>query len=124
MDKVGDLLIRLKNGYMASLKEVKVKNSNLSVAILELLKSEGYIGEFKVDGYEILVALKYLDRQPVLTDVKRISKPGRRIYKGKYELPRVLDGMGIAIISTPQGVLSDKDARKKGVGGEVMAFVW
>lgn len=124
MDKVGDLLIRIKNGYMASRVEVSVTNSNLNMAILEVLQKEGYVGVFKADGRDIKVALKYEGRGPVLTDVKRVSKPGRRIYKSKDLLPRVLDGMGIAIISTPKGVMTDKQARKEGVGGEVMAYVW
>lgn len=124
MDKVGDLLIRIKNGYMASLKEVSVKYSKLSLSILDLLKTEGYIGGYKAGEREIKVTLKYDQRTPALRDVKRVSKPGRRVYRGKMQLPRVLDGMGIAIISTPNGVMSDRDARKKGVGGEVMAFVW
>ncbi|OGE25964.1 30S ribosomal protein S8 [Candidatus Daviesbacteria bacterium RIFCSPLOWO2_02_FULL_40_8] len=124
MDKVGDLLIRIKNGYMASRIEVMVLSSNLSRAILEVLQKEGYINSFKTVDREIQVSLKYLERGPALTDVKRISKPGRRIYKSKELLPRVLDGMGVAIISTPKGVMTDKQARKEGVGGEVMAYVW
>ena len=124
MDKVGDLLIRIKNGYMASRIEVMVLSSNLSRAILEVLQKEGYINSFKTVDREIQVSLKYLERGPALTDVKRISKPGRRIYKSKELLPGVLDGMGVAIISTPKGVMTDKQARKEGVGGEVMAYVW
>lgn len=124
MDKVGDLLIRIKNGYMASRVEVAIPYSNLSLAILEVLEKEGYIGSFKRADRELTVSLKYQGRGKVLTDVKRISKPGRRIYKSKTELPRVLDGMGIAIISTPKGVMTDREARKQGVGGEVMAYVW
>lgn len=124
MDKVGDLLIRIKNGYMASKKEVLVSSSKLSLAILELLKKEGFIDDFEVLERSIKVTLKYKNRGPVLTDVKRISKPGRRIYKGNKFLPYVYDGLGIAIISTPKGIMSDKMARKEGIGGEVMAFVW
>lgn len=124
MDKVSDLLIRIKNGYMSSRKEVVVSSSKLGKAICELLQKEGYIQKFEVLGREIKVTLKYENRTPALTDVKRISKPGRRVYKGSKFVPRVYDGLGVAIISTPKGIMSDKQARKEGVGGEVMAYVW
>ncbi len=124
MDKVGDLLIRLKNGYKASRMDVKILNSKLAVAILKVLETEGYIEDHKVDGREITVTLKYDNRAPVLTDVKRVSKPGLRVYQSSKNLPRVLNGMGIALISTPKGVMTDKQARKEGLGGEVMALVW
>ncbi|MCL5784268.1 MAG: 30S ribosomal protein S8 [Patescibacteria group bacterium] len=124
MDKVADLLIRIKNGYMASRKEVTVSYSKLSVAICNLLEKEGYIQGCEALGREIKVTLKYDNKQPALTDVKRVSKPGRRVYQGKKMLPRVLGGLGVAIISTPKGVMTDKQARKEGVGGEIMAYVW
>ncbi len=124
MDKVGDLLIRLKNGYMASRRDVDVLYSKLALSILALLKEEGYITDFKEDGRAIKVTLKYDKKSPALTDVKRISKPGRRIYTATKLLPRVLNGLGIAIVSTPKGVMTDRKARKEGVGGEVMAYVW
>lgn len=125
MDKVADLLIRIKNGYMASNKEVALKYSKLGLSITELLKREGYIENYQTDNSRVItVNLKYNNRQPALTDVTRISKPGRRIYTGHKLLPRVLNGLGLAIISTPKGVMSDKDARKSGLGGEVMAYVW
>ncbi len=124
MDKVGDLLIRIKNGYMARNKEVVTSYTKLNLAILKLLKEEGYIKSFETSEREVKVELKYESRQPVLTDVKRISKPSRRIYMGSKKLPWVYDGLGIAIISTPKGIMSDKKARKEGLGGEVMAFVW
>ncbi len=124
MDKVADLLIRIKNGYMASRKEVMVSYSKLNLSILQLLKSEGYLVSFEEAGQQIKVILKYENRVPVLTEVKRVSKPGRRVYKNKHLLPYVLNGLGIAIISTPKGILTDKQARKEGVGGEVMALVW
>lgn len=124
MDRVGDLLIRIKNGYMATRREVRVSYSKLALAILALLQTEGYIGSFKEEGREILVQLKYQGRSPALTDVTRISKPGRRVYKGKTVIPQVLDGMGVAIVSTPRGVMTGKQARKEGVGGEIMAYVW
>lgn len=124
MDNVGDLLIRIKNGYMASRKEVEVSYSKLNLAILQLLIDEGYIASFEVAEGKVKVVLKYESRKPVMTDVKRISKPSRRVYMGSKRIPRVYDGLGIAIISTPKGIMSDKKARKEGVGGEVMAFVW
>lgn len=129
MDKVGDLLIRIKNGYLASKKEIAVVNSKLNVAILNLLKKEGFVESFEVGERLIAVSLRYESdgsgrRSPALTDVKRVSKPGRRIYKGNKYLPRVLNGLGVAIVSTPRGIMTDKQARKEGVGGEVMAYVW
>ncbi|MFA5932772.1 MAG: 30S ribosomal protein S8 [Microgenomates group bacterium] len=124
MDKVGDLLIRIKNGYMARLHEVSAPYSKLSTAICKLLKEEGFIEDFKAGDRDIVINLKYMDRKPVLTNVKRISKPGKRVYKGSKLIPRVYNGYGFAIISTPKGILSDKQARKEGVGGEIMAYVW
>lgn len=124
MDKVGDLLIRIKNGYMARLNEVSAPYSKLSVSICKLLKVEGFIEDFKASDRDITITLKYADRKPVLTNVKRISKPGKRVYKGSKLLPRVYNGYGFAIISTPKGVMSDKQARKERLGGEIMAFVW
>ena len=124
MDKVGDLLIRIKNGYLASRKEVSSPTSNLSKSICELLKKEGYLESFKVEGREINIILKYEQKQAALTNVARISKPGRRVYRGRKFIPRVYDGLGIAIISTPKGIMSDRQARKEGLGGEIMAYVW
>ena len=109
---------------MASRKEVSVRYSKGALSICELLKKEGYIVSCEVESQELKIVLKYDNRQPALTDVKRISKPGRRIYKGSKWLPYVLDGVGMAIISTPKGVMTDKQARKEGLGGEVMAYVW
>lgn len=124
MDKVGNLLISIKNGYMASRKEVEVPYSKLSVAILGLLQKEKYVASFEVANKGIKIVLKYEGRQPALTDVKRISKPSRRVYMGNKFLPWVYDGLGVAIVSTPKGIMSDREARKEGVGGEIMAFVW
>ncbi len=126
-DKVGDLLIRIKNGYMARRSEVSVLRSKLNLAICKLLVKEGFVKECEEGEREIKIVLKYegLSRKnPALTDVKRVSKPGRRVYMGRKLLPRVQGGLGIAIISTPKGVMTDKTARKENVGGEVMAYVW
>ncbi|MDO8638110.1 MAG: 30S ribosomal protein S8 [Candidatus Daviesbacteria bacterium] len=129
-DKVGDLLIRIKNGYMARRGEVNVSYSKLAVAICELLKKEEYIESLEVLDREIKLVLKYdfdektANKIPAVSDVKRISKPGRKVYAGSHKLPHVFDGLGIALISTPKGIMTDREARKEGVGGEVMAYVW
>lgn len=123
-DSVGDALIRIKNGYLALKKEVSMPYSRLVKGICEILVKEGYIQTAKISDKEILVELKYSNHKPALTEVKRISKPGLRVYKGVKKLPKVLNGYGIAIVSTPKGLMTNIDARKAGVGGEVMAEVW
>ena len=126
MDNVADALIRIKNGYLVGKTKVSIKYSKLVMEICKLLQKEGFIGssDVNVKNREIMVTLKYNDRSPSVTDVKRVSKPGLRVYKASKSLPFVLNGLGIAIISTPKGVMSDKEARKLGLGGEVMAEVW
>lgn len=124
MDKVSDLLVRIKNGYLASQKEVKTPYSKLSWVICQLLKREGYLLGCEVTEREIKITLKYNGKQPVLTDVKRISKPSQRVYVSKTHIPYVFEGLGIALISTPKGLMTDRQARKEGIGGEVMAYVW
>lgn len=124
MDTVGDSLIRIKNGYLAKKDTVDLIYSKLLMAICSLLEKEGYIESIKKDKNKLVVKLKYDKKKASLTEVKRISKPGLRIYSGKNDLPRVLNGLGIAIISTPKGVMTDRQARKEGVGGEIMAYVW
>lgn len=132
-DSVGDSLIRIKNGYRALKPEVTLSYSKLVLAIVKLLQKEGFITSIKElkEKNEIFVTLKYenepgssTNKKPALTDVKRISKPGLRVYKGSNKLPWVLNGLGIAIISTPKGLMTDKAARKESLGGEVMAYVW
>ena len=124
MDPVADALIRIKNGYMVSRVKVSLRYSKLVLNLCKILKKEGYIDGCKVSEREIEVTLKYDGRDRALTDVKRISKPGLRVYKSVKSLPFVLNGLGIAIVSTPKGLMNDKEARKLGVGGEVMAEVW
>jgi len=129
MDPVADSLIRIKNGYLAGKDSVILSYSKLILAICKILVKEGYLGDVKEDKKSITVTLKYegathAARKAAVTDVKRISKPGLRIYKSKSNLPWVLNGLGIAIISTPKGVMTDKQARKERVGGEIMAYVW
>ena len=124
MDPVSDALIRIKNSYAIGKQVVVVKYSKLVFNLMKLLKDEGYILTVETKEREIIVSLKYDQRKPAITDVKRISKPSLRIYKGVSELPYVLNGLGIAVISTPKGLLTDKQARKQKVGGEVLAFIW
>ena len=130
MDTVGDLLARIKNAYMAKLEKVVLPYSKQNLALTEVLAEEGYIQSYDetlVDGKtfkRIEAVLKYEGRKAVLSNLKRISKPGLRVYSDRKHLPRVLNGLGIAIISTPKGIMTDKKARKLGFGGEVMAYVW
>lgn len=123
-DPVADALIRIKNGYQVGKIEVELKFSKLILQLMKLLQKEGYLSGVKQKGSMITVTLKYNGRIAVLTDVKRVSKPSLRVYKGVKDLPKVLDGIGIAVISTPKGLMTDKDARKEKVGGEVLALVW
>ena len=128
-DPIADMLTRLRNGIMARHAFVVMPSSKMKEAIAAILKSEGFIQDYEVlaDGVKktLRVQLKYTpERQPVLSGLKRVSRPGRRVYSGRDEIPLVLSGMGIAIVSTPRGVMTGKDARRQGVGGEVLAFVW
>ena len=129
-DPIADMLTRIRNANTAKHDEVDVPASKMKIAIADILVKEGYI-----KGYELVdagnfknirITLKYgADKnEKIISGIKKISKPGLRIYAGKDELPRVLGGLGIAILSTNQGVITDKEARKLGVGGEVLAFVW
>jgi len=124
MDPIGDALIRIKNGYSVGKTTVSLKFSKLILKLTKLLEKEGYLSEVAQKEREIIVTLKYNSRVPVLTDVKRVSKPSLRVYKGVKDLPRVLNGLGIAVISTPKGLMTDKQARKLKIGGEVLALVW
>lgn len=124
MDLVADALIRIKNGYLVGKQSVSLKFSKLIFKLMKLLQDEGYLQGVETKGKEIIVSLKYNVRKPAITDLKRVSKPSLRIYKGAANLPSVLNGLGIAIISTPKGLMTDKKARKLKVGGEVLALVW
>ena len=128
-DSIADMLTRIRNANAAKHDTVKVPASNMKKAIAQILVDEGYIKGFKVedDGKQgiIEIALKYgPNKQRVITGLKRISKPGLRIYARKDQLPKVLNGLGIAIISTSRGIMTDREARKQGVGGEVLAYIW
>ena len=128
-DPIADLLTRIRNASTAKHPSVEVPASNLKKAIAQILLDEGYIKSFSIqdNGNQgvIHITLKYLGKkQPALSGLKRVSKPGLRIYAGADELPKVLKGLGIAIVSTSKGVMTDKKARENHVGGEVLAFVW
>lgn len=127
-DVIGDLLTRIRNAGNAHHKTVDVPYSKLKMAICEILKDNGYIADFfkiqnNVQG-TIRIILKYFNREPVIRQMKRISKPGRRIYVNADEIPRVKNGLGIAILSTSQGIMTDKTARKLHIGGELLFTVW
>lgn len=124
MDTVADALIRIKNGYMAQKNEVELSYSKLVLAICDVLIEEGYIEKAVVDSNKIKVILRYKGKSASITDIRRISKPGLRVYRGKSQLPKVLGGLGVALVSTPKGVMTDKQARKEGIGGEVLAYIW
>ena len=128
-DPVADMLTRIRNANSAKHDSVDVPASNLKKSIAQILLDEGYIKSFSVedDGTQgvIHITLKYLgNKEKVITGLRRVSKPGLRVYAGADELPRVLRGLGIAIVSTSRGVMTDKEARKLHIGGEVLAFVW
>jgi small subunit ribosomal protein S8 len=128
-DPIADMLTRIRNANTVRHKSVEIPGSNIKKSIAEILKNEGFIRdyEFIEDGKQGIIRafLKYgPNEEKVITGIKRISKPGLRVYAGKDEIPKVLGGLGIAIISTSKGLLSDKDARKFNVGGEVLCYVW
>ena len=128
-DPVADMLTRIRNANKALQDRVTMPSSKLKVEIARVLKQEGYITDFHVergDAFDqLVVELKYgRSRERVITDLKRVSKPGRRVYARKDRLPRVLGGMGTAILSTSTGLLTDRQAAQRGVGGEVIAFIW
>ncbi len=129
-DRIADMLTRIRNANIMKYDTVEVLGSKMTEEISRILKEEGYISEYSVKkdikGNKITLNLKYANnkKEKVITGLKRISKPGLRVYAKASELPRVLNGLGIAIISTSEGIMTDKDARKKGLGGEVLAYIW
>ena len=128
-DPIADMLTRIRNANTANKQTVSMPSSKKLVAIAKILKEEGYIADYAVEEQQpqnvLTVELRYgKKKEKVIRGLRRISKPGLRIYAGKDKLPRVLGGLGIAIISTSKGVMTDRDARKAGVGGEVLAYVW
>jgi len=128
-DPVGDMLTRVRNANLAFKDDLVIPASKMNEALLQILMTEGYVAGFGEEGEGIervyRVTLKYdAKRQRTISGIKRVSKPGRRVYAGHDQLPRVLGGLGIAIISTSHGVMTDRDASRKGIGGEVLAYVW
>jgi small subunit ribosomal protein S8 len=128
-DPVADLLTRIRNANTAYKDELLAPASKMSIAILDILETEGFIQGYEQEGegvHQLLrIRLKYGPRkQRTISGLRRISKPGRRLYRGRSDLPRVMGGLGIAIVSTSQGVMTDRVASRKGIGGEVLAYVW
>ncbi len=128
-DTIADMLTRIRNAVQMRYVEVKVPASNIKKEIARILKEEGFINDYKIDSDNaqgtIILTLKYTDKkESVITGLKRISKPGLRVYAKSDEVPKVLNGLGIAIISTSKGIMTDKQARKDKLGGEVLAYIW
>lgn len=133
-DPIADMLTRIRNAGMAGHPAVAMPSSKIKVAIAKILKEEGYIAGYelvdgKTEGQKVIrIRLKYVgerrERHPVITDLERVSRPGRRVYTGKQEIPWVMSGMGIAIISTPKGLMTGQRARQLGVGGEIICKIW
>lgn len=127
-DPVADMLTRIRNAQTAAKTQVSMPASKLKLAIAQVLHDEGYIADFTVaqtapSKSELTIALKYFEGQPVIERIERISRPGRRVFRGKNELPKVIGGLGVAIVSTPKGLMSDRAARAAGHGGEVLCAV-
>lgn len=126
-DPIADMLTRIRNGHAVMKSDVSMDSSKSKVAIAEVLKTEGYISDYSVneDGAKrtLTVQLKYFQGQPVIEMIQRVSRPGLRVYKGKHDLPKVRGGLGVAIVSTSKGVMSDRAAHKLGEGGEILAYV-
>ena len=127
-DPIGDMLARIKNSQLRNHKKVEMPSSNFKMKIADVLKNEGYINGFNVDKNEnkqvLIIDLKYSSGSPVISVIERISKPGRRVFSSAESLPKINNGLGIAIISTPKGVMTDIDARKQKVGGEIICKVF
>ena len=127
-DPIGDMFARIRNGQLRSLNSINIPLSKFRLKILEILKLEGYITNFNVESLKnkknIKVELKYFEGLPVIKEIKRISKPGRRVYSRATSIPKVMNGLGLAILSTPKGVMSDAEARKQNVGGEIICRVF
>lgn len=126
-DPIADLLTRIRNAQMVAKTTVSVPSSKVKLAIVQVLKDEGYIDSFKVsteDGKSTLeITLKYYAGRPVIERIERVSRPGLRVYKGCEDIPNVMNGLGVAIVTTPRGVMTDRKARAVGVGGEVLCYV-
>ena len=128
-DPIGDMFTRIRNGQMRSLNSVIIPSSNFRRNILEILKTEGFIIDYYIEKTEnnkidLKINLKYHEGNPVIKEIKRISKPGRRVYSRATSIPRVMNGLGVAILSTPKGVMSDTEARKNNLGGEIICRIF
>ena len=128
-DPIGDMLARIKNAQLRNHKMIKLPSSKFKTKIAEVLKNEGFIIDYKIESkesntYELLINLKYNSGSPVISTIERISKPGRRIFSSAQSLPKINNGLGIAIISTPKGVMTDIEARKQKLGGEIICKVF
>tara|TARA_Y100001970_G_C14053990_1_gene760489 strand:+ start:537 stop:983 length:447 start_codon:yes stop_codon:yes gene_type:complete len=127
-DPIGDMIARIKNAQLRNHKVVELPSSNFKISISEILKSEGYIVDYKINDENkkptLTINLKYHSGNPVISTIERVSKPGRRIFSSAESLPKINNGLGIAIISTPKGVMTDLDARKQKVGGEIICKVF
>ena len=128
-DSISDMLTQLKNAGMASIKEISIPNSRMKASIAQVLKDEGYIADFSVEAMKgvvkkLNIKLKYHNKKPVIDGIKRVSRPSCRIYCGSTEIPKVRNGLGTVILSTPNGVISGKKAAAGKVGGEILCYVW
>ena len=129
MDPIGDMFTRIRNGQLRKLTKVEMPSSNFRLKVLEVLKNEGFISSYHIEKKDnnkvsLLVDLKYYEGIPVIKEIKRVSKPGRRVYSSAVSIPKIQNGLGVAIISTPKGVMSDMDARKNNIGGEIICRVF
>jgi small subunit ribosomal protein S8 len=126
-DPIADMLTRIRNAQMVDKTAVSMPSSKLKVAIAQVLKDEGYIEDFVVKSEaskpQLEIALKYYAGRPVIERIERVSRPGLRIYKGRHDIPNVMNGLGVAIVTTPKGVMTDRKARQAGIGGEVLCYV-
>lgn len=123
-DSLSDLVSRIKNGYLASLETITLPWSRVKEAVLEVLKKSNYIENFEKKDAELVIKLRYQGKNPAISDIQRVSKPGVRIYTGARDLNRIARGVGIGIISTPKGIMSHMEAKKLNMGGEIIAKVW
>ena len=129
MDPIGDMLTRIRNGQQRSMAKVEMPSSSLRLKILEVLKVEGFISTYHIEKKDnnkvsLIVDLKYYEGTPVIREIKRVSKPGRRVYSRATSIPRIQNGLGLAIISTNKGIMSDIEARKNNIGGEIICRVF
>lgn len=123
-DPIADMLTRIRNAHMALRKQVRVPASKMKKSILKIMQENGYVEKIEEDGRELIVYLKYVKGRPAITELIKISKPGRRVYVGVDEIPNVQDGLGIAVLSTSKGIIEGNQAKKMNVGGELLCIIW